>query len=437
MQNNNSTRKNSTKNEESSEDSDDDLTEHQREQFYSILQEIDKCNSQIKKLETMDVNFEDERRSSFLELHRWRKRIINLYYKACDIKGNSKNAGRRLLMAKALQVTGNPIIDDLINVIINRDWFNIPTYSDILDCIEFCNEDEFLEMRKSTQSSLAEMAYVNIVNVLQKMRQQDFYKSFSHIYLVTEDPAKSSQALWNRLVANEEIARGNLNRLCQDFVRREHDLVASRIPTRRYPRRVVRSSEVSEVSTAETSQDISTRDSPSMASDVSPAHLNPQIVDTCSKTVRFAPQDFDDSKSSSGDDPEDFSGDSSQSLEFLPRENPIIAISEIVSDEETNSGTSYQTQMGNSASNFAVSTLNEEHSRFFLNASTTVNSSFRVKNIRGRYESISPALTEDDSDDLRVEIGEGAGGNQGEDLGDEGGVLQGEDQRSRGKCLIV
>lgn len=141
---------------EPSDDYDDDLSDVQQRELDKIVQKMVRCRDRILELETMEVDFDDEVRSSFLELSRCKDKLIKLYYQGCEIKGYTRDAGRPLLMEKRLEITGDPRFDEIINISINSDGFNIPTYHDILDCIQFCNQEDELGMSKSVEASLGE-----------------------------------------------------------------------------------------------------------------------------------------------------------------------------------------------------------------------------------------------------------------------------------------
>jgi len=124
-----------------------------------VLHAMKKCEAVIKKLEEEEVDFNDENDSNYIKVERYKRRMVELYNKLCELTGENTDAGRVYLRPKHLNVTRIVAVDQAITNFINskitrRNQMKkigtltndliFPDYRDILECVNRCNEKKNL-----------------------------------------------------------------------------------------------------------------------------------------------------------------------------------------------------------------------------------------------------------------------------------------------------
>lgn len=166
-------------------DDDDDNEEDarlKREEEYStkrkikqILHTMKKCEANIKRLEEEEVDFDDENDSNYIKVERYKRRMIELYNKLCELTGENADAGRVYLRPKHLNVTRIVAVDQAITNFINSkitrrnqmkqtgvltDDLIFPDYRDILECVNRCNDKKNLGLDKRRREKMGKLHIV-------------------------------------------------------------------------------------------------------------------------------------------------------------------------------------------------------------------------------------------------------------------------------------
>lgn len=93
----------------------------------------------INKLESEDVDFNEDQNSVYLMGERYKKRACEIYEKICDITGESKHAHRTVKKPITFQGTIYTQFNKSIQAFVNR-TNSFPDFFDVLKCLEYCNK---------------------------------------------------------------------------------------------------------------------------------------------------------------------------------------------------------------------------------------------------------------------------------------------------------
>lgn len=164
---------------ESDGDGDDDDNENAspktRRKIKQVLRAMSKCEAVIKQLEEEEVDFNEENDSNYIKLERYKRRIVELHSKLCELTGEKADAGRPYLRPKHLSVTGIVAVDQAITNFINSkitrrnrmkrkgaftDDLIFPDYRDILECINRCNEKKNLGLDEGRRKTIGKMLVI-------------------------------------------------------------------------------------------------------------------------------------------------------------------------------------------------------------------------------------------------------------------------------------
>ena len=164
------------------EDSEDDSRRKSRIKKISVA--MKQCQKKIKKLEEAEVDFDDENNSHYLQLDRYKAKIVELHAKMCEYTNEHADAGRAYLRPKHLRVTQMPLIDQAINSFINSkitsnrkkaakgksfvDGLIFPDFVDILECVTKVNEENKLGLDKRTQRATGKLCRIILFNYFKK-----------------------------------------------------------------------------------------------------------------------------------------------------------------------------------------------------------------------------------------------------------------------------
>ncbi|KAK0179733.1 hypothetical protein PV327_005456 [Microctonus hyperodae] len=201
----------------------------------SIEKIMSKVENRIKKYEEAEVDFDDESDSTFLITERYKKRMVDLYEKWCELTGNHKDAGRSYLRPIYLKLTGIVTVDQTINSFINSKLHNkkkaqttptannlvFPDYVDILKLIQTHNEKKKLGMDAKAERSMAKQAFIKLGEYLKLARQKDFYDTFSLMYDQSDDPAMKHEELKIKLRENRELGEKKLNAIFDEYSKKQ------------------------------------------------------------------------------------------------------------------------------------------------------------------------------------------------------------------------
>ncbi|XP_051153933.1 protein PFC0760c-like isoform X2 [Leptopilina boulardi] len=219
---------------------------HERKRIRSkvrvILSRIELCKKRIKELEEKDVDFSDDSGSTYLIEDRYKRKLMKLWTAYCKYTGEIVDAGRAYLRPKHISTTMIPQVDQAIMNFINSkisrrnellkkgksiaDTIIFPDYLDILNCISQCNDKNNLKLSRSEQEIKAKEAFEKIGEHLQRVRQRDYWDTFS-LFLEEEDddPALKDASLSEKLIQNQEIGKKNMDNLFEEFTKKQNNKV--------------------------------------------------------------------------------------------------------------------------------------------------------------------------------------------------------------------
>ncbi|OAD60480.1 Death domain-associated protein 6 [Eufriesea mexicana] len=205
-----------------------------------ILKAMEQCEKRIKKLEEMEINFDDENNSNYIKLEKYKYRMVELYNKYCDYTGENTDAERQYLRPKHFSTTGIVAVDHAITSFINSKISKrnkvkkigafmqaliFPDYSDILKCVTKCNELHNLGLDNKQQHKIAKKAFIDLGEYLQRCRRNDYWDTFS-LYLenTEDDPALKDMALAEKLVQNKRVGEKKLLNVFEEYVKKQEEM---------------------------------------------------------------------------------------------------------------------------------------------------------------------------------------------------------------------
>ncbi|XP_011314109.1 uncharacterized protein [Fopius arisanus] len=203
-----------------------------------LMKAMEKCEKRIKELSEAEVDWDDDEDSSYMKLAKYEDKMIQMYSKICELTGGDHDAGRRYLRPKHLKVTGIAEVDQAIISFINKrlknkrkrsqralsvDCVIFPDYCDILNCIEACNKQRDLGMEKKKMEKIAQKAFTDLGNYLQKVRRDDLVDSFSLVLANSSDPARENPELLRKLEESKNEGKKKLNAIFEKYVRLQEE----------------------------------------------------------------------------------------------------------------------------------------------------------------------------------------------------------------------
>lgn len=145
-----------------------------RSKIKLLLQTMASCEEKIKKLEEAEVDL-DEENSSYIQVERYKQRMVELYNKYCELTGENADAGRVYLRPKHISATRIVAVDQAITNFINSkitrrnqikktgtltDDVIFPDYRDILECVSRCNDRKNLGLDRRKQQQLGKIVLI-------------------------------------------------------------------------------------------------------------------------------------------------------------------------------------------------------------------------------------------------------------------------------------
>lgn len=205
-----------------------------------ILITMKKCEREIQKFEEAEVDFNEESDSSYIKVERYKRKMVELYNKYCELSGEHTDAGRAYLRPKHLNTTGIVAMDHAITNFINSKITQrnkvkkkgaltndliFPDYRDILQCVNRCNDTKNLGLDKRKREQLAKKAFQELGEHLQRSRKNDYWDTFS-LYLenAKEDPAVKDEALKRKLNDNQVEGKKRLTAIFEKYVKRQDEI---------------------------------------------------------------------------------------------------------------------------------------------------------------------------------------------------------------------
>ncbi|XP_067211314.1 glutamic acid-rich protein-like [Linepithema humile] len=205
-----------------------------------VLHAMKKCEAAIKKLEEVEVDFNEENDSSYIKVEKYKQRMVELYNKHCELTGDNTDAGRAYLRPKHVNPTRIPAVDHAITLFINdkitkRNEMKkvgalpndliFPDYRDILNCVTRSNDTKNLGLEKRKLEQLAKKAFQELGEHLQRSRQNDYWDTFS-LYLdnAKEDPAVKDQALARKLADNRMEGEKRLAAVFEKYAQQQKEI---------------------------------------------------------------------------------------------------------------------------------------------------------------------------------------------------------------------
>lgn len=211
-----------------------------RNKIKLILQAMTKCEGIIKMLEEAEVDL-DQDNSTYIKVERYKQRMVELYNKYCELTGENADAGRVYLRPKHISATRIVAVDQAITNFINSkiarrsnqmkktealtDDVIFPDYRDILECVSRCNDRKNLGLDRRKQEQMAKKAFLELGELLQRTRRNDYWDTFS-LYLENtgEDPALKDKDLAKKLIDNRTEGEKRLAAVFEKYSKKQEEI---------------------------------------------------------------------------------------------------------------------------------------------------------------------------------------------------------------------
>lgn len=141
----------------------------------------------INKLESEDVDFNEDQNSVYLMGERYKKRACEIYEKICDITGESKHAHRTVKKPITFQGTIYTQFNKSIQAFVNR-TNSFPDFFDVLKCLEYCNKQYEFKLKADEMKKIAQDAFIKVGKSLQTRRKTDLYETTIQYFVSSTDP---------------------------------------------------------------------------------------------------------------------------------------------------------------------------------------------------------------------------------------------------------
>lgn len=221
-------------------DNEENANPRTKNKIKMILQAMAKCEGVIKILEEAEVDFDKEDNSTYIKVERYKQRMVELYNKYCELTGENADAGRVYLRPKHISATRIVAVDQAITNFINskiaqRNQMKkkealandviFPDYGDILECVSRCNDRRNLGLDRRKQEHMAKKAFLELGELLQRTRRNDYWDTFS-LYLenTEEDPAIKDKDLAKKLIDNRTEGEKRLAAVFEKYTKKQEEI---------------------------------------------------------------------------------------------------------------------------------------------------------------------------------------------------------------------
>ncbi|XP_030765534.1 uncharacterized protein LOC115889623 [Sitophilus oryzae] len=171
----------------------------------------------IKKLETTEVNFEEDNNSAYIQLDRYQNRLNKVYKKYCQYIKRNPYSGRAT-HDKITFVTSNY---NEINQAISKKYNNslhFPNYYELEQFIKKTVTKHKLNLNDDEVKVESRKCLKTLGSILQKKRRQDLYDSHLDFIEFSEDPATKDPSLESVLKKSLVEGEQKIKELCQKYV---------------------------------------------------------------------------------------------------------------------------------------------------------------------------------------------------------------------------
>lgn len=180
---------------------------------HKLCKALELLHRKIKKLEEKEVDWDDDNNSSYIQLQRYRERMIKVHEKLQELEGETRTRFRRKISFSGTQF---PSINRAIEKFVNAKG-EFPDYYDIYDLLKKTYMSERIEISTDKLKSEAKLVFINIGEQLQKQRQLDCWDAHSSFLPGDADPADFSSELCSALNENRKLYGSRVDEIIDQF----------------------------------------------------------------------------------------------------------------------------------------------------------------------------------------------------------------------------
>nr|CAH7718017.1 unnamed protein product [Callosobruchus chinensis] len=184
------------------------------------LKKLEHCmkllKKKIKKLEVAEIDFDAEEDSAYIQLDRYKQRLVKVHQKYCEILKKNPYAGR--LTYSKIDFADSAYNE--INRAISKKFKNksFPSYYEMEAFIKKVVDEHNLQLSDSRLKAEAEHCFKKLGDLLQIRRKRELYETHCSYIEETEDPANKDDTLNTQLKENLRKGLEKISKVCDEFV---------------------------------------------------------------------------------------------------------------------------------------------------------------------------------------------------------------------------
>lgn len=175
-------------------------------------------NRKIAKLDSTEVNFDDEENSHYLQAAKYKARATKIFRKICEIRKEDPNIDRPLYTKINFTKSKFPEFNRVINKRF-RHFLQFPTYYDMDRCLRKCVSDKGMHVREEELKSEIKFCFEKLGLCMKHKRSLDLYDSHSDFIAGTEDPAQSNEEISYKLRENYRTGSKRMEEVLEKYTR--------------------------------------------------------------------------------------------------------------------------------------------------------------------------------------------------------------------------
>ncbi|KAK7870010.1 hypothetical protein R5R35_011977 [Gryllus longicercus] len=178
-----------------------------------LCKAMELLHRKIKKLEEKEVDWEDDNDSTYIQMQRYRERLIKIHAKLQELEGNTSSVFCRRISFSGTQFPKvNRAIEKYVNT--KREF---PDFKDIHDLLKISYHNENIEISKEKLRREAKSVFLDIGEQLQKLRKNEFWESHRTFLEEENDPADQNEELKIKLDENRKTFQEKIDEVINSF----------------------------------------------------------------------------------------------------------------------------------------------------------------------------------------------------------------------------
>lgn len=189
-----------------------------KQQLKKLEQTLALINRRIAKLETAEIDFDDEENSHYMQAAKYKERAVKIFKKICEIRKEDSNIGRPLYTKVNFTKSKYPQFNKAINKQF-KDSLQFPTYYEMDRCIRKCVNDKGLDIHEEELQAEVKFCFEKLGSSMKQKRALELYDVHSEFISGTEDPAVNDEEVSNKLRENYSNGQKRMDAILEKYTR--------------------------------------------------------------------------------------------------------------------------------------------------------------------------------------------------------------------------